>query len=570
MRLALRLPGGRRALQRLLLGEDGALLHDVLWRPLLEGPPSDDGEIRTESIFGPNYTRLLEFLSAEDFALLRAFVDRAGDDVLREMVLDHAALLRSLLEEDHFSRFVTMAHQDNAKALRAALDHDGGATLRALLAENDYARYRNFAQSADNAPLKAVLFEENYTVLKRLLALNGHEALKAVALEGDPAIFPMIARTREGKPLAALLFDDNAALLRHLCRLQGDDALLPVLEEDGPRYLHGLPDNLRNQFAGQLLREGAQPSEGALQKSPALLAQVSSMPRVLAMAALNEKWAALEGIVAKGRPEILVRFQEGLDAIRSPEHVRGRILDAITEGDLVHLAHGSLQFPCRHSLWTLIHEILLNEDYFFECDNEAPVIIDGGAHMGMAIYYFKALYPNARIIAFEPESTLRAMAEANCARNCFSDVTVLPYALAGERKEATFHVSEKWTMAGSLSPHRASLGEELHEVNVNCVPLSEYLDGPVDFLKLDIEGAEDEVLEEAAPKLGNVKHLFCEFHDGPGLATGRLAKILGILDTAGFDVQVAKSHNYQDTSRTRPLTHFGGAVSQIIWAVRRI
>lgn len=83
------------------------------------------------------------------------------------------------------------------------------------------------------------------------------------------------------------------------------------------------------------------------------------------------------------------------------------------------------------------------------------------------------------------------------------------------------------------------------------------------------EGAGDEVLEEAAPKLGNVRHLFCEFHRGGGMASRRLAKILGILEVAGFDVQIGKSHDYRETSRTRPFTFFGGGASMVIWGKRR-
>ena len=144
------------------------------------------------------------------------------------------------------------------------------------------------------------------------------------------------------------------------------------------------------------------------------------------------------------------------------------------------------------------------------------------------------------------------LARENVASNGWEDVEILPFALAAAAGRATFHRSRSWSMAGSLSCHRAEMGDALDPIEVECVPLSDYLQGSVDFLKLDIEGAEDAVLEEAASMLGNVRNLFCEFHEGPGFARGRLAKILGILDTAGFDVQLGKSHNYQETSRVRP------------------
>jgi hypothetical protein len=46
------------------------------------------------------------------------------------------------------------------------------------------------------------------------------------------------------------------------------------------------------------------------------------------------------------------------------------------------------------------------------------------------------------------------------------------------------------------------------------VRLKEYLDraGRVDLLKMDIEGAEADVLEDCRGSLGGVQHLFVEYH----------------------------------------------------------
>lgn len=484
--------------------------------------------------------------------LLRQAMKLPGaQNVLRGLLLRDGAAL--------FQEAVWNPTVDGGDA--AALFGPRFVRLANLLARDEYALFKTLAQASEGAALKAALFDDDYRVLKGLLSLRSHEALKAVMLDGDPEWFPMMARARRGEPLAELLFADGAALLRDLCRKRCAGDLLPVLLSFGARE--------RSALVKALLFEGGPGALDLLARVSDFHDEVLGSPRLRAMAALLGKWEELRAVLPADDPAMEARLRDGLLAIEHAVHVRGRVLDAITEGDVVHLAHGSLQFPCRHSLWTLIHEILLNEDYYFDSDSESPTIIDGGAHMGMAIYYFKTLYPNARITAFEPEPALRAMAEANVARNGYKDVSVLPYALAGVQESATFYVSDTWSMAGSLSDRRAQLGDGVREISVECVPLSDYLDGPVDFLKLDIEGAEDEVLEDAAPKIHNVRHLFCEFHGGGGLASGRLAKILEILEAAGFDAQIAKSHNYQETSRRRPFTHFGGSASQIIWARRR-
>lgn len=567
--MALRLPGGRRALQRLLLRDHGRLFRALLWPSHPDAQDASLDSVALQDLFGPHCEALFDLLAADEFALLRRMARQSDGLALRALLADDIRALHAWLVADGHRHFREAALADHAAPLSAILRNEGAPILKDLLAASDFALFRTVAQASDSAALKALLFDNDYEVLKRLLALNGHQALKAVVLDGDPAWFSMLARARGGQPLADLLCENDGELLRRVCRLAGDRALRPLLEKDGRRYFRALPDETKHTLAGDLLRDGARPSPEVLDGATDLLEAALATPRAEAMQALARKWRALEGILPPHRPDMTARYHDGMRHITAPEHVRGRVLDAITEGDIVHLAGGSLQFPDRHALWTQIHEILLNEDYFFTCESDAPRIIDGGAHMGLAVYYFKTRYPNARITAFEPNPALRAMLEGNIARNNYRDVTVVPCALAGEETTATFHISEQWSMAGSLSDRRAQHAGAGSTIQVDCVPLSSYLDEPVDFLKLDIEGAEAEVLEEAAPKLGNVRYLFCEYHQGPGLHSGRLARILGILDAAGFEVQVAKSHNFQDTSRTRPLEHFDTAASMVIWGRNR-
>jgi len=458
------------------------------------------------------------------------------------------ALARLLLRGDA-GRFRSLALSSNCAPLRALLFDEDARLLKRLLSPRDHEA------------LKGLLFEDDYRLLKSLLARRGHEALKAIMLEGDPAWFSMIARARQGAPLTALLFEDDAALLRHVLRVRGAGALVPVLAS--------LDASERAALAGALLFAGRPEPLELLTRMDGFQERVLGEPRLYAMLELARTWEQLLPILPADDGGLGARIRTSIARIARPEHVRGRIIDAITEGDTVRLAHGTLRFACRHSLWTLLHEILLNEAYYFACDSVRPRIIDGGAHMGMAIYYFKSLYSQARITAFEPHPALRAMAEENAARNGWEDVEILPHALAANCGEATFYTSATWSMAGSLVDRRAGQGDEVSAISVSCVPLSDYLRDPVDFLKLDIEGAEWEVLAEASDLLPNVGQIFCEVHQGGGLDSERLVRILALLERAGFDVQVAKSHNYGETSRWRPLTHFEGTSSAIVWARNR-
>jgi len=47
---------------------------------------------------------------------------------------------------------------------------------------------------------------------------------------------------------------------------------------------------------------------------------------------------------------------------------------------------------------------------------------------------------------------------------------------------------------------------------VETTKLDQYINRPIDFLKIDIEGAEYNVLKSIKSKLGNVRNLFIEYH----------------------------------------------------------
>lgn len=70
-----------------------------------------------------------------------------------------------------------------------------------------------------------------------------------------------------------------------------------------------------------------------------------------------------------------------------------------------------------------------------------------------------------------------------------------------------------------------------------------------------MEGSEDVVLQESEKLLGNVQHIFCEYHHGSGLPTDRLGKILLLLDKEGFDVNISKSYSYEKSTNKRPLSY---------------
>jgi hypothetical protein len=58
------------------------------------------------------------------------------------------------------------------------------------------------------------------------------------------------------------------------------------------------------------------------------------------------------------------------------------------------------------SLLAGLREIYIDECYKFKAPNQEPRIIDCGANVGLSVFYFKHLYPLAKIQAFEADPVI--------------------------------------------------------------------------------------------------------------------------------------------------------------------
>jgi hypothetical protein len=68
---------------------------------------------------------------------------------------------------------------------------------------------------------------------------------------------------------------------------------------------------------------------------------------------------------------------------------------------------------------------------------------------------------------------------------------------------------------------------------VASVRLRDYLDRKVDLLKLDIEEGETDLLEDCRDRLGQVDHVFVEYH-GAADRPQELPRLVSLLSGAGF------------------------------------
>ncbi len=245
--------------------------------------------------------------------------------------------------------------------------------------------------------------------------------------------------------------------------------------------------------------------------------------------------------------------------------------NVLEEGKPLKLWDFDVEYLDPKALWIQLNELIFRREYIFSHDfHAAHRIIDGGANIGLSVLFFKAIYPNSHVVAFEPNEECYEVARKNIERNNLSDVTLVKAALGPESGSAKLYLSDHDSMAASLAPRRITEEMENNAVVVPMEGLGSYLESPVDFLKLDIEGNEAEVLEAARDRLSNVCNLFCEYHFSETQPDkNKLRDIIDILDDASFDFQVGKSLWYGEHSESAPMDFIGMDYSGVIYAKQR-
>jgi len=189
-----------------------------------------------------------------------------------------------------------------------------------------------------------------------------------------------------------------------------------------------------------------------------------------------------------------------------------------------------------------LREIFFHCDYLFEAGKDAPVIFDCGANIGLATLYFKRLYPKAYISCFEADPTTAAILQKNVEQNHLNNVSTYNVMLSNENGERSLYLEAD--AAGSLRMSGSAGRLPNHrEIRVKAGRLSDYVDGPIDLLKMDIEGAEFEVMADLknSRKISLVQRMVIEYHHKIEGQVSRMSKFLALLEDEGFEYQLSGS-----------------------------
>lgn len=223
-----------------------------------------------------------------------------------------------------------------------------------------------------------------------------------------------------------------------------------------------------------------------------------------------------------GLNEILGYLSQNLQSF--PRRVPGRLLVDGRE----------LRYVDLHSFYYQSVQILSNRLYDIRTDETAPLILDCGAHIGLASLFFARRFPGATIHAFEADPAIAEVLAFNVASLGLGNVTP--------------HARAVWTGDGGISFERSSddsghvAAGAAGTVTVPSVRLRDLLAGrEVALLKLDVEGAEFALLRDCDGALGGVRKIVLEVHCF-GQPDASLGRLLSLLEDNGFRYGLSDLH----------------------------
>ena len=161
-------------------------------------------------------------------------------------------------------------------------------------------------------------------------------------------------------------------------------------------------------------------------------------------------------------------------------------------------------------------QIFVDKDYEFNLGFEPEIIIDGGANIGLTSIYLKNKYPNAKIIAVEPDAENLEVLQTNLGK--YSNVFVKHAGLWSKKARGKIYDKYgvgKWGLVveefdGEAGQKNLMLTDTLTIPDI----MDEFGLDRIDLLKLDIETAEKEVFGgNYMTWLPKTKAIIIELHD---------------------------------------------------------
>jgi len=183
------------------------------------------------------------------------------------------------------------------------------------------------------------------------------------------------------------------------------------------------------------------------------------------------------------------------------------------------------------------------EDYWFHVYQPRPgdTIVDIGAGRGEDVFAFsRTVGPRGRIWAIEPHPISFAVLRKLCARNGIANVTALHYACVDQSARLQIETLPVWESNYVRAGEPSHTSHAVEGVVFDRLSAEQGI-GPIDYLKMNIEGAERVALPGCREALRRTRFVTIAAHDfraarGEGEHFRTLDFVRGFLSDAGFDL----------------------------------
>lgn len=163
----------------------------------------------------------------------------------------------------------------------------------------------------------------------------------------------------------------------------------------------------------------------------------------------------------------------------------------------------------------ILHEVIVRKDYekVFVLE-KGDIVMDVGAHIGsFSVRSAKLVGSTGLIVAFEPDTNNFYLLKKNVALNQIKNIVLVNIALGKEIGSGCLKIPV--LRSGNIS-FKKNLKGDVELKSINIMPLDVYLKGRfsrVDFLKIDVEGSELDVLKGAQETITkNLMRIVLETH----------------------------------------------------------
>jgi len=190
---------------------------------------------------------------------------------------------------------------------------------------------------------------------------------------------------------------------------------------------------------------------------------------------------------------------------------------SLEEGNTLKIVRDGYKFPIYVRNGTtdvLVYKsIIENAEYDFVAEKEPKTIIDAGANIGLASVFFANKYPNAKIVAIEPEEFNFEILEKNT--KPYSNIHTVKAALWNSICELDlFGGYDDWGFRLEMDKKESRMQKRHLTKTITIEKIIEDFDiDKIDILKIDIEGSEKEVFNSSSAWIDKVNSIIVELHE---------------------------------------------------------